>query len=162
MSGRFIRAIVTAYNSTIIGIYQSMVESVHCPAGNGVALAAIHRADNQVIRPHTGGVNTVVTFFTGLSANGAVVEQRGRTDRETHRGVTTVARSCGGNMSRRLAGGKYVIMTFLALYRELFKQAPNMALFALQALVFAFQWESSRQMVEGFRRGGLSIRHYRR
>jgi hypothetical protein len=147
----FIRRAVTSHCVTGRGIYKSVIESVDHPTVYGVALAAILRPYNQVIRPHTGGVNTIVTFFTGLSANSAVVEQCCRTDREAHRGMTTLAGSRGNNMCRRLACGKYVIMTFFTLYREFFKQAPNMTLFALQALVFAFQWESSRQMVEGFR-----------
>jgi hypothetical protein len=37
-----------------------------------------------------------------------------------------------GNMCGRCAGGKYIVMTLIALTRQLFKQAANVASLAIE------------------------------
>lgn len=95
------------------------------------------KSSAYVIRALTRGVNAVMAIFTGLAADGAVIEQFRRAHAETFRCVATLAGRVGGDMQGRLANGKYVIVTALALGGKLFEQTADMALFAFQAIMFA-------------------------
>ena len=138
MCGRFAGIVMTPYpRTTGDGFDSGVVELANNPGCDGVTFAAIHGSDKNVVWPHTRGVNTVMAIFTGLAVDGAVVKQFRRADAETFRCVATLAGRIGGDMQGRLANGKYVIVAALALGGKFFEQTADMALFAVQAVVFA-------------------------